>query len=164
MSYIDAILSVWDSNRERTLDTLDSMARLPHPGDALAFRPGPGRAHIAWQLMHIAVTEELFATARFLETTPAFPDLCDRFQRGSSASDEDIPGLETIRSTLAQSREHLRATVTSFSDTDLESMPGTLSDRGWTLRKALQIITWHEGHHQGQAHITLNIFNAAASE
>ena len=110
--------------------------------------------------MHIAVTEELFATSRFLGTDPAFPELCERFQRGSNASEDDVPTAAEIRDTLAQSREHLKATMAKFTEDDLETMPGILADRGWTLRRALQIITWHEGHHQGQAHLTLNIFKA----
>jgi uncharacterized damage-inducible protein DinB len=160
MSFIESVLSIWDVNRERTLETLDAIEQLDDSQAALAFRPGPGRAHIAWQLMHIAVTEELFATSRFLGTDPAFPDLCERFQRGSVASDDDVPTLAEIRDTLARSREHLKATMTKFSEDDLETMPGILAERGWTLRRALQIITWHEGHHQGQAHATLNVFKA----
>ena len=160
MSFIESVLSIWDVNRERTIETLDAIEQLDDPQAALAFRPGPGRAHVAWQLMHIAVTEELFATSRFLGTDPAFPELCERFQRGSVASDDDVPTLAEIRETLAQSREHLKATMAKFSEDDLETMPGILADRGWTLRRALQIITWHEGHHQGQAHVSLNVFKA----
>jgi uncharacterized damage-inducible protein DinB len=160
MSFIEAVLSIWDVNRERTLETLDAIEQLADPQAALSFQPGSGRSHIAWQLMHIAVTEELFATSRFLGTNPAFPELCERFQRGSIASDNDVPKLTEIRDTLTQSREHLKATMSRFSEDDLETMPGSLVERGWTLRRALQIITWHEGHHQGQAHITLNVFKA----
>ncbi len=160
MSFIESVLSIWDVNRERTIETLDAIEQLDDPQVALAFRPGPGRAHIAWQLMHIAVTEELFATSRFLGTDPAFPDLCEQFQRGSVASDDNVPTLAEIRDTLAQSREHLKTTMAKFSEDDLETMPGILAERGWTLRRALQIITWHEGHHQGQAHVTLNVFKA----
>jgi len=160
VSFIESVLSIWDVNRERTLETLAAIEQLDDPQAALAFRPGPGRAHIAWQLMHIAVTEELFATSRFLGTDPAFPELCERFQRGSVASDDDVPTVDEIRSTLAESREHLQSTLAKFNEEDLETMPGILADRGWTLRRALQIITWHEGHHQGQAHVTLNVFNA----
>ena len=36
-----------------------------------------------------------------------------------------------------------------------------LEERGWNIGKALQIIAWHEPHHQGQAHITLNLYKAA---
>ncbi|MBI1313636.1 DUF664 domain-containing protein [bacterium] len=160
MSFIESVLSIWDVNRERTLETLAAIEQLDDPQAALAFRPGPERAHVAWQLMHIAVTEELFATSRFLGTDPAFPELCERFQRGSMASDDDVPTVAEIRETLAQSREHLTATMAKFREADLETMPGILAERGWTLRRALQIIAWHEPHHQGQAHVTLNVFKA----
>ncbi|MHC4880815.1 MAG: DinB family protein, partial [Planctomycetota bacterium] len=160
MSFIESVLSIWEVNRERTLETLQAIETLDDPQAALAFRPGPERAHIAWQLMHIAVTEELFATSRFLGIEPSCPELCERFQRGSSASDDDVPTLAEIRDTLSQTREHLKATMAKFTDGDLESIPAALAERGWTLCRALQIVTWHEGHHQGQAHLTLNIFKA----
>ena len=51
-------------NRTRTLGFLDSIEKTADPQAVLSFRPGPGRAHIGWQLMHIAVTEDIFATER----------------------------------------------------------------------------------------------------
>src|SRR5205807_2714072 len=127
---------------------------------ALGWRPGPGRAHIAWQLMHIAITEELFATERFLGTPPAFPDLLPRF-KGGSTPDDNIPPLATIRDVLTQSRAHLRATVSGFTEADLPRIPPAFKERGLTIGKILQIPPWHEAHHQGQAHMTLNLFKAS---
>ena len=54
----------FEFNRARTLAMLDEIEKLPEPDAALAFRLGPGRAHIGWQLMHIGITEEIFATER----------------------------------------------------------------------------------------------------
>lgn len=156
---IDVTLPLLDSIRERTLATLAAIEKLPDPAQALGWRPGPGRAHIAWQMMHIGITEELFATERFFGTTPAYADLVPRF-KGGSTPDDNIPSLSAIRDVLAQSREHLRQTVMQFQEADLAKIPPALKERGITIAKALQILPWHEAHHQGQAHITLNLYKA----
>jgi uncharacterized damage-inducible protein DinB len=163
MSVIDLTMEICDANRERTLATLDGIATLPHPQQVLGWRPGPNRAHVAWQLMHLGVTEELFATERLLGTAPAMPELVPRF-RGGSTPDEEIPSVEEIREVLASSRQHLKSTLATFTDEDLSTIPEPFRERGWTLGKILQVLAWHEPHHQGQAHITLNLWKAAQSE
>lgn len=163
MNVIDFFLDQWEFERGRTLALLDQVAGQPDPRAALGWRPGPGRAHIAWQLMHVGVTEELFATERFAGTTPGFTDLVPRF-RGGSTPDDDVPSVEAIRDVLTQSREHLAQTVRSLDPAALdESGTEFLQQRGWTVRTALKIIGWHEAHHQGQAHITLNLWKAGHS-
>lgn len=163
MNTIASMSELWKANRERTLGTLEALAALPDPRTVLGWRPGPGRAHIAWQLMHIAVTEELFATERILGTPPGFGGLIGRF-RGGSTPDNDIPAVEEIRDVLNQSREHLLATLERFSEADLATIPEAFRERGWTLGKILQVLAWHEPHHQGQAHLTLNLWKAAHAE
>jgi uncharacterized damage-inducible protein DinB len=152
-------LALLDFCRERTLGTLDAIEKLPNPAEALGWRPGPGRAHIAWQLLHVGITEELFATDRFLGTTPAFADLVPRFKGGSTPDDQICTAAE-IRRVLHETRQHLRATIERLSEADLETIPPGLAQRGITIGKALQIVVWHEAHHQGQAHITLNLYKA----
>ena len=68
MSTIDVTIEIWQFNRERTLMTLDEISGLDDPQTVLGWRPAEGRAHIAWQLMHIGITEELFATERLVGT------------------------------------------------------------------------------------------------
>ncbi|HEY3968628.1 MAG TPA: DinB family protein [Planctomycetaceae bacterium] len=159
---IDVTLPLLDSIRERTLATLAAIEKLPDPAKALGWRPGPGRAHIAWQITHVGITEELFATERFLGTPPAYGDLVPRF-KGGSTPDDNIPSISAIRDVLAQSREHLRHTLLQLNEADLPKIPPALKERGITIAKALQILPWHEAHHQGQAHITLNLFKASGS-
>ena len=160
MSYIEHVQSIYEMNCERTLATLAAIAEMDNPQDVLGWRPGPGRAHIGWQFMHVAVTEEMFATERLLPgMQPRMGDLIDRF-KGGSTPDDNIPTLDEIREALATSREHLFGTFGQFSDGDLDNVPEPLQERGWTLRKTLQIICWHEAHHQGQAHLTLNLYKA----
>src|SRR5436190_11198374 len=62
MSSIHSMIDAMGFFRPRTLLTLDRIAQEKDPMKVLGWRPGPGRAHIAWQLMHIGITEELFAT------------------------------------------------------------------------------------------------------
>ncbi len=160
MATLDVLRSAYDFNRQRTLGLLDKIAGLPDPQAALAFRPGPGRAHIGWQLLHIAVTEDIFATERLAaEKTGRFADLWPRF-RGGSTPEDNVPGVDLIRQVLEGSRVELFATLADYPESRLDEIPPTLAQRGWRVRDALNVIAWHEPHHQGQAHLTLNVFLA----
>jgi uncharacterized damage-inducible protein DinB len=93
-------------------------------------------------------------------TQPTWPDLVPRF-RGGSTPDDDTPSPAQIRQILAESREHLLATLGRFGDKDLGTIPEALRERKLALLDVLHILAWHEAHHQGQAHITLNLLKAA---
>jgi uncharacterized damage-inducible protein DinB len=148
-------------NRTRTLATLETIEKLPQPQQALAWRPGPGRAHIGWQLMHIGVTEDLFASERLAPSKPGeFTELWPRF-RGGSTPDDNVPDAKTIRQVLERSRASLLATLSEYTEARLDEIPPALAQRGLTVRTVLSLIAWHEGHHQGQAHITLNLYKAS---
>lgn len=159
MHPFDTYFKHFDFQRQRTLLTLDDVARQTDPAAILGWRPGPGRAHIAWQLMHIGVTEALFATERLLGTMPPYPELIPRF-KGGSTPDDDIPTVEMIRQVLADGRSHLLTTLQSFGPDDLPKIPKWFEQRGWTLERVLEVVAWHEAHHQGQAHLTLNLWKA----
>jgi uncharacterized damage-inducible protein DinB len=160
MSTLHSSIAAYEFNRSRTLATLERIEKESSPQAALGWRPGPGRAHVAWQLMHIAITEELFATERLVPgAKPAWPDLVPRF-RGGSTPDDEIPSAEAIRRLLGESREHLLATLGRFGDKDLGTIPEGLRERKLTLLDVLHILSWHEAHHQGQAHISLNLLKA----
>ncbi len=159
MSEIQTYIQAFQFNRTKTLATLAEFEKQSSHIEALAFRPGVGRAHAAWQFMHVAITEEVFSTSRLLGTDPAFPELVERF-RGGSTPDEIIPSVDEIRKTLALARAHLLATLETFNDQDLATIPAAFEQRGWTLRTVLQVISWHEAHHQGQSHITLNLYKS----
>jgi uncharacterized damage-inducible protein DinB len=145
-------------NRARTLATLDEIDKLSDPQAALAFRLAPGRAHMAWQLMHIGITEELFASERLApDKPPEWTELWPRF-RGGSTPDEDIPTTTQIREVLGESRERLLDTLARYSDDRLAEIPPPLAHRNMTMLDVLHILGWHEAHHQGQAHATLNAY------
>src|SRR5436305_4076274 len=123
MSSIEAAKSAWEFNRPRTLALLEKIEKEPDARKVLGWRPGKGRAHIAWQLMHIGITEELFATERLVVgAKPAFVDLIPRF-KGGSTPDDDIPDAALIRRVLTESRAHVLKTIAGFSEQELDATP-----------------------------------------
>jgi uncharacterized damage-inducible protein DinB len=164
MSAVETFTKSYEFYRARTLGLLDKIAAEPNPAAVLGWRPGPGRAHIGWQLTHIGVTEEIFATERLAPEKPgAFTDLWPRF-RGGSTPDDDIPSVDQVRTVLADSRQHLLATLANYGDDRLNEIPEALKERGLTVQQVLYILGWHEGHHQGQAHITYNLYKASGAK
>lgn len=157
MSIIEVYLQAMEFHRTRSLATLEEVAKQPDAQAVLGWRPGPGRAHIAWQLMHVGITEELFGTERLFGRTPAYSELVPRF-KGGSTPDDDIPSVDLIREVLTESRTHIRNALRTFQDSDLQVIPDWFRERGWTLERILQVLVWHEPHHQGQAHLTLNLW------
>jgi uncharacterized damage-inducible protein DinB len=161
MSTIQILTKSFEFNRARTLGFLDEIEKLPNPQAALACRLGPGRAHVAWQLMHVGITEEIFATERLAPDKPAkWTELWPRFRNGSKA-DDDVPAAAAIRQILGESRQRLLDTLSSYSDARLGEIPPALAQRKLTFLDVLHIISWHEAHHQGQAHATLNSYRAS---
>ncbi len=160
MGAISVIFEMMEVNRTRTLTLLDEIAKLPNAVDLLGWRPGPGRAHIGWQLTHIGITEELTATERMHGLAPGFAEMVPRF-KGGSVPDEKIPSTDLIRQVLTDSRRHLQDCFAKLSDSDLETIPAWYRERGLNIRRVLQILIWHEAHHHGQAHITLNLWKAS---
>ena len=107
MSTLEVLIESFAFNRGRVLTLLDDIDQLENPSKALGWRPGDGRAHIAWQLMHLGISEEIFATEwlRELDESP-HREIWDRF-RGGSTPDDDIPSSDEIRTVLADSRRQL---------------------------------------------------------
>lgn len=60
---------------------------------------------------------------------------------------------------MAKSREHLDAALSKV--TNLDVVPPPMKERNWTARDLLSVYLWHEGHHQGQAHLTYNLYKAS---
>ena len=157
MTFFDSMIETYQFNRTRTDATLERIEQLEDPSAALAFRPGEGRAHVAWQFMHIGITEDIFASERLAPSKRGiFTDLWSRY-RGGSTPDDSLPGLTEIRAVLEQSRANLLETLGTFGEADLDTVPEAFSERGLTIRTVLHILSWHESHHQGQAHLTLNL-------
>lgn len=161
MSTAATFFPAYAFNRSRTLGLLDTIEKEPNPAAILGWRPGPGRAHIAWQLMHIFITEEIFATERL---NPAKVTMHNEFWarfRGGSTPDDNIPTIAELRSVAQSTRERLLDTLNGYGDDRLKEIPPSLAARGINVETVLHIISWHEAHHHGQAHITLNLYKAS---
>jgi len=143
--------------RKRTLALLDSIAETPDPARVLGWRPGPGRAHIAWQLMHVAATDDRHLNVRMLSGTVAEPDTVRRFA-GGSVPDDDIPTLDAIRRYLEQRRTALLEHLRSLTTEDLDRKP--TPDAQWPYGEWFQVLAWHEAHHHGQVQLTFNLYRA----
>jgi hypothetical protein len=157
MTFAD-LLDMMDYNRQKTLGLLDTVAKQQNAPVMLGWRPGPGRAHIAWQLMHIAATDDRHLHVRVQQAQPQEPRYVERFA-GGSVPDDDIPPVADIRRYLQAQREGLVAYVRTLGDGLLATKPH--EQMPWTYRDWLKTLAWHEAHHQGQAHLTLNLYRAA---
>ncbi len=159
---IESFIQAFTFNRTRTLSTLDQIAAMDDPNQVLGWRPADGRAHIAWQLAHIGITEELFGVDRLAKRhdDARHKDIWERFQ-GGSTPDDNIPSTDEIRQILSDGRELMLQTLQQFDSEQLDTFTWVHPRLGkeLDLRTTLSIINWHESHHQGQAHITLNLFN-----
>jgi hypothetical protein len=147
-----------ERSRRKTLELLDSLEKLPDPASALGWRPGPGRAHIAWQLMHLGATDDRHLNVRMKGGEPCEPEYVRRFAGGSTPDDE-MPPLTEIRSYLGDRRDALLAHLAGLSDAALAEKPNPQAP--WVYREWFQVLAWHEAHHHGQAHLTLNLYRAA---
>jgi uncharacterized damage-inducible protein DinB len=150
-----------DFTRKKTIDTLDAIAKRPDAVELLGWRPGPGRAHIAWQLMHIAATDDRHLGIRMKGGEPANAEFVRRFA-GGSTPDDNIPSIDEIRRYLNERRSAMLDHLASLSDDDLPKKPNDQAP--WNYETWFQVLTWHEAHHQGQAHLTLNLFKAERGE
>lgn len=158
MAFTEFLISQIELNRKKTLAVLDRAAE----AGALDWRPGEGRAHCAWQVMHIGATEESFAGERLTTDGLQNAPTVDAYRHGSTPQD-DVPPLDEIRTYMTESRARLVETIRSLDESKLDEVPEQMQSRGWSYRDALQLISWHEGHHQGQAHITMNLFDLQKS-
>ncbi len=154
------LLETLDFNRQKTLAFLDGLAKLGDAQKVLGWRPGPGRAHIAWQIMHIAATDDRHVHVRMGPPggQPKEVELVRRFA-GGSTPDDDIPNLDAVNRYLADARATLLEMVKKLDDSALKTKPNEQAP--WTYGEWLRVLAWHEAHHQGQAHLTLNLYKAA---
>lgn len=154
------LLETLDFNRQKTLAFLEGLAKVGDVQQILAWRPGVGRAHIAWQIMHIAATDDRHVHVRMavMAGTPKQPELVQRFAGGSTPDDKDIPTLDAIKRYLADARAELFALIKKLDEKALTMKPSEQAP--WTYGEWLRVLAWHEAHHQGQAHLTLNLYKA----
>ena len=136
MSTIAVMVEGYKFNRERTLATLSAIEKESDPRAVLAWRPGPGRAHIGLAAYAHRHHRGAVCQRALVKKPGVSTELWLRF-RGGSTPDDDVPAPEIVRRVLAESREHLLATIGGLDDTRLDLVPEGLKDRGWPLRGAL---------------------------
>ena len=156
------LLAAIDFSRARLLGSLDAIEKnaADLPG-ALAWRPAPGRAHLAWQAMHCAATHDRYLNVLLLGNgAPKDAALCAAFAGGSTPSDENVPTLATIRAALATTFADFRGHVASLGTSDLAQVQTMPNGTTRSVGESIVLLTWHEAHHQGQVHLTWNAYQA----
>jgi hypothetical protein len=157
MTFAD-LIEVINFSRSRTLAFVDTLAKQENVPQILGWRPGPGRAHIAWQLMHIASTDDRHVHTVMQPGQPQEAELVRRFAFGSTP-DDDIPSLDQIRRYLEAQRKEVLDYLSKLDPAAVAVKPH--EQARWTHQEWLKVLAWHEAHHQGQAHITYNLYRAA---
>ncbi len=157
----DTLIAMMDFVRQRLLGSLDAIEKSGQDlAKALAWRPGPGRAHIAWQAMHCAATHDKYLNVILKGlASPTEPALVSGFGGGSTPSDDNVPALASIRQALEQNYRAFRDYLAGLTPAELQRQVGP-PDRRRTIAESALLMAWHESHHQGQIHLTWNLFKA----
>jgi hypothetical protein len=154
----ETLLAVTDFSRARLLGILDGIEKnAPNADQVLAWRPGPNRAHIAWQAMHCAATHDKYLNVSIRSAQPHDPALVAGFAGGTTPSDDNVPTLATVRSTLLTSFNDFRQYIAALNpDEAQKKLPS-----GRSVNESIVLLAWHEAHHQGQIHLTWNLYKQA---
>ena len=82
------------------------------------------------------------------------------FGGGSTPSDEKVPGLGAIRDALGDRLGALKRYVAGLDAAGLaRTIPGPNNTQR-TVGESITLLAWHEAHHQGQIHLTWNLYKA----
>lgn len=155
------LVSILDFAHTRLTGTLDAIEKSGEDvGKVLNWRPADGRAHIGWQLLHCAATHDKYLNAMVRGQAATDPALVAQFGGGSTPDDHNIPTASEIRSKLDTHFAEFRQFVAGCSPQDLDKEVGP-PDRRRKLGDAIILLAWHEAHHQGQAHLTWNLYRSA---
>jgi hypothetical protein len=163
---ITTLIATWDFSRARLLGTLDAIEK--HAGadinKVLAWRPGPGRAHMAWQFVHCAATHHKYVNLYINGVSPKDEPLVANFGGGSTPSDVNVPTIAEIRDVLKRTYEEAKGVVSKLKPADLERSFTQANGATRRIDESLVLLAWHEAHHQGQIHLTFNLYKAGTRE
>jgi hypothetical protein len=158
----ESLLYALEFSRTRLLGTLDAIEKSGQDvGKVLAWRPGPGRAHIAWQAMHCAATHDRYLNVGILQGSVKDQELVSNFGGGSTPSDTSVPTLAVIRQKLAATYNPLKKFASEQTPQSLMRQVPAPGGKTRSVAEALVTMAWHEAHHQGQIHLTWNLYKAA---
>jgi len=156
------LIAAMEYSRARLLGTLAGIEKTGQDmAKVLAWRPGAGRAHIGWQAMHCAATHDRYINSRLLGAAVKDEALVANFGGGSTPSDTNVPTLADIRQKLETSFADAVGFVRSLSSADLERMTDFPNNVKRSIGESILLLTWHEAHHQGQIHLTWNLYKQA---
>lgn len=156
------LVAMLDFGHARLLASLDAIEKSGEPiAQVLLWRPAPKRAHIGWQALHCAATlDKYFNVIIRGQAAPTDAVLVANFGGGSTPIDNAIPTLPQIRAAIAQHFTRFRDHVATLSPAQLEVTVGP-AERQRKLGEAVVLLAWHEAHHQGQLHLTWNMYRQA---
>lgn len=158
----ESLLQFIDFSRSRLLGTLDAIEKSGQPAaQVLGYRPGPGRAHIGWQFMHCAATHDRYLNVRLLNGKEKDTALVSTYGGGSTPSDTAVPTFADIRSKLEQTFAPFRQFIVSASEADFQKPVSFPNNTIKSVSESVLLMAWHEAHHQGQIHLTWNMYKAA---
>ena len=158
----ESLVFALEFSRTRLLATLDAIEKSGQDvAKVLAWRPGPGRAHIAWQAMHCAATHDRYLNAGILQGSVKDQELVANFAGGSTPSDTNVPTLAVIRQKLAATYNPLKKFASEQTPQSLMRQVPAPGGKTRTVAESIVLLTWHEAHHQGQIHLTWNLYKAA---
>ena len=157
----DTLLAAMDFAHDRLMGLLDQIDKSGRDTrQVVAWRPGPGRAHIAWQAMHIAASHHNLLHTRLIGDGVKDPELVERFRGGTKPSDENVPDLPAIRRTLQENYDALRDHVAGLTPADLARPAITPKGPQRTVGEWIVLLTWNQAHHDGQIRLTWNLYQA----
>jgi len=158
----ETLIAALDFSRARLLSELETIQKSGQDtARVLAWRPGPGRAHIGWQAMHCAATHDRYLNVGLLQQSARDESLVRDFAGGSKPSDDNVPTLAAIQEKLTINLEALKKFVATQTPESLQKQFPAPGGKTRSLAESLILLTWHEAHHQGQIHLTWNLFKAA---
>jgi hypothetical protein len=158
----DTLLAQLDFSRSRLIGILDAIEKSGQDiQKVLAWRPGPNRAHIGWQAMHCAATHDRYLNANLKKQPVKDELLVNNFAGGSTPSDQLVPTMSDIRAKLEANYKSFRDFVASLKTEEFNNKFTGRDGKERTFAESFILMAWHEAHHQGQIHLTWNMYKAA---
>jgi len=127
----DTLVVSLDYARGRLLGIFDAIEKAtPDVAKVLAWRPGPGRAYIAWHGDALRGDPRSISQRRRSRRKPSDEALVAAYAGGSTPSDSNIPDLATIRATLQKQYAPFREYVATITPTSWPASFPTAASSG----------------------------------
>jgi len=158
---LETLIAGMEFARARVLETLGRIEG--SGGDAeqvMQWRPGPGIPNITWHAMHCAATHHKYERVVLGKGSLRETALVAAYGGSDTQPNQEEPSLEQIRDSLANHFESIKAYLRGRPPNDLMlRVPGPGTER--SIGEWVILLAWHEAHHQGQMHLTWNLYRQA---